>query len=199
MEKLNRVEAVTPGDQVKVNCPGGRLCCSERENMKIQGLAVILIILICAGCTRISLKRLDQDIPSVLLEKYKLSTTEYADAGNCFLFPLLVGSERVAKTEKGFQAYQHRNFGLLLADTTKYADYDKQGQLIRFGCSGSYLTPLIYNTWCGKIRVHDEFKEEYTKKLLLGCLGTQMKTSGERLLIVLWIPCPIPTCETYPN
>jgi len=163
--------------------------------MKIPGLAVVLIVLICAGCTRISLKRLDQDIPSVLVEKYKVSTDEYADAGNCYLFPLLSGSERVARTENGFQAYQHRNLGLLLADTTKYADFDKQGQLVRYGYSGSLLTPLIYNKQCEKIRFSNGFREEYTKKLLLGCLGTQMKISGERILIVLWIPCPIPTNE----
>jgi hypothetical protein len=160
--------------------------------MKIQGLAVALIILICAGCTRISLKRLDQDIPSVVLEKYNLSTTEYADAGNCFFLPFLSGSEHVAKTEKGFQAYQHRNLGLLLADTAKYADFDKQGQLVKYGYSGSYFTPLIYKKWCGKIRIDDEFKEEYTKKFLLGSFGSQMMTTGERVLIVLWIPCPIP-------
>jgi hypothetical protein len=166
--------------------------------MKIRGLAVVLIILICAGCTRISLKRLDQDIPSVLLEKYKSSTDEYADAGTCFLFPLLSGSERVAKTESGFQAYQHRNLGILLADTTKYADFDKQGQLVRYGYTGSLLTPLIYNKQCEKIRVYNGFREEYTKKLLLGCLGTQMTITGERILIVLWIPCPIPTDEKSP-
>ena len=135
----------------------------------------------------------------MLLEKYKASTDEYADAGTCFLFPFLWGNERVAKTERGFQAYQHRNLGLLLADRTKYADFDKQGQLIRYGCSGSLLTPLIYNKQSEKIRIYNGFREEYTKKLLLGCLGTQMTITGERILIVLWIPCPIPTDEKYPN
>ncbi len=168
--------------------------------MKTQRIAVLLIILICTGCTRISLKRLDQDIPSVLLEKYSATTTEYADAGNCFLFPVLWGSERVAKTERGYQAYQHRNLGLLLADTTKYADFDKRGQLVRYGSSGSLFTPLIYNKSSEKIKFPDGFREEYTKKLLLGCLGTQMKITGGRILIVLWIPCPVPVYEklTYP-
>jgi hypothetical protein len=163
--------------------------------MKIQGLAVVLIILICAGCTRISLKRLDQDIPSVLVEKYKSSTDEYADKGTCFLFPLLSGSERVAKTEQGFQAYQRRNIGLILGDTTKYADFNKQGQLTRYGYSGSLLTPLIYSKQCEKIRTHNGFREAYSKKLVIGCLGTEMTITGKRILIVLWIPCPIPTDE----
>jgi len=171
---------------------------SIKGSMKTQGLAVLLIIFVCAGCTRISLKRLDQDIPSVMVEKYRRSTDEYADAGNCFLFPLWWGSERVARTERGFQAYQHRNFGLLLADTTKSADYDKQGQLIRYGYAGSYFTPLIYKKRCEKIRVADGFKEEYTKKFLLGSFGTSVTATGERMLTVLWVPCPIPIYENDP-
>lgn len=163
--------------------------------MRTSGLALILIIFICAGCTRISLKRLDQDIPSVLLEKYRISTTEYADAGSCFLFPLLWGSERVARTERGFQAYQHRNLGLLLADTTKYADYDKRGELIRYGYAGSYFTPLIYKKRGEQIRLADGVAEEYTKKFLLGCFGSQMTATGDRVLIVLWVPCTIPMYE----
>ena len=164
----------------------------ERENMKIQGLAVALMFLVCTGCaTRVALKNFDQDIPNVLVEKYSVSTNEYADAGCFFLVPLFVGNEHVATTGSGFQAYQYRNLGILLINTTKYADFDKQGQLFMYSYSGSFLTPMIYSKRCEKIRIKTGFQEEYTKKFLLGCFGSQMTITGERILTVLWVPCPL--------
>ena len=160
--------------------------------MKIQGLAVALMFLVCTGCaTRVALKNFDQDIPNVLVEKYSVSTNEYADAGFFFLMPLFVGNEHVATTGSGFQAYQYRNLGILLINTTKYADFDKQGLLFMYSYSGSFLTPMIYSKRCEKIRIKTGFQEEYTKKFLLGCFGSQMTITGERILTVLWVPCPM--------
>jgi hypothetical protein len=162
----------------------------------LMTLAAALTLLIGAGCTQISLKRLDQDIPSALVEKYNSTENEYVDTGTrYFPIPFLSGKEHVAKTDRGFQAYQHKNYALLLADTTKQADFDRQGQLLRYAATGSFLTPIIYSERSEKIRIRNEIREDASKKILLGCLGTQTTMRGDWILTVLWVPCPIPMYE----
>ncbi|MBM3182372.1 MAG: hypothetical protein FJZ86_18805 [Chloroflexi bacterium] len=159
--------------------------------MKNLGLTAALLILLCTGCTRIDLKRLDQDMPIALAQKYNQSTSYYADSGNCYLIPLLYGSERVSKTGNGFQAFHRKNVALVLADTTKFADFTPQGEVIKYGQYGSYFTPLIYKTYSKKTKFSGVVYEEYSKKFLLGCFGTQQAANGFLTLYVLWVPCPL--------
>ena len=160
--------------------------------MKIQWLMAALLMMAGTGCTHISLKRLDQDIPTELVKTYNSNTNEYVDTGvRYFPIPYLSGNEYVAKTARGFQAYQHRNYGLLLVDTKKEASFDPNGQLLQYNAAGSFLTRMIYSEKNEKKRIGGELKEGSSKKILLGCLGTETTVNDNVFLIVLWVPCPV--------
>ena len=65
---------------------------------------VIVICLGCLGCSHseITLKDIDQDIPSALVETYNTKTTPYVDEGEtCCLLLLLTSSGHVAQTHEG--------------------------------------------------------------------------------------------------
>jgi len=140
-----------------------------------------------------TLKRIDQDIPSALVEKYNSNKAAYADEGKTACLPLLIfGNEHLAKTAAGFQAYKDGSMGIgLIIHSVEKADFDPKGRLLKHESKGSLLTGLLLSEKTGKAMKNDVVLKSYARSTLWGALGYSSEMDGAKKLSVLWIPIPL--------
>ena len=159
--------------------------------LAILGMGVML----GAGCAshRMTLKRIDQDMPSALVEKYNGNAAPYVDEGKAWCLPLLLSyEEHVAKTDQGFNAYQGGSLGLgLLLSETAYADFDAKGTLVKKEKASSLLTGLLLSTHGAQAKEDDTIKKADAWSILWGAIGFSEHADGAKRLSLLWIPIPI--------
>ncbi|MDF7798368.1 hypothetical protein P4C99_02775 [Pontiellaceae bacterium B1224] len=159
--------------------------------MKPLQLIISLVVLTLVGCssTNMSLKRIDQDIPEALVKKYNSDKNPYVDEGEYICLPLLLFADsHVAQTSSGFQAYSSGDLGLIILGGTKKSYFDDEGKLLKYHSSKTFLTSLINHESYTKLKTENGFETSYRNKFLLGAFGTNKKMSGEKELLILWIP-----------
>lgn len=156
----------------------------------IRALSITFCIALLTGCTstQMELKSLTRDMPKAIVDKYEKTDKAYVDQGNTFFLPLLLtGDEYVSKTNSGYQGYQSSNLAIVLADRTRYSEFNSKGKLLKTRSHRTFLAGLISD-----IDHYTSYKNgtklAYSKKYLLRAFGSDKEYSGEESLTFFWIP-----------
>ena len=161
------------------------------RKLLVLGLLVGLVSVFGTGCSTMSLKYLDQDLPENFLSPGPAGpTAQIVDAGT-FWIPFVYGVRgRVYKVQPAYSAFRTTGLGPLgiLMRTKLEARYSDIGQMYQYGRSSSLIFGFLFRARKGQHYTNLGWRASNGWSILLGAFGFTRHYDGRGVFRFAFIP-----------